>query len=339
MALLHLTSPHITNRNSVSKVMLLVSLSLLPALIVHLYFFGYGLLVNVLLTIIFAQLFEALALLLRKKNPVIALSDNSAMLTAILLAFSLPPYAPIWLIAIGCLCSIIIAKHLFGGLGHNLFNPAMVGYTLLLIAYPVQMSTQLLPLTISNSPIDFITALQISLGLVELPDATTGATVLDIIRINSDLTQNQLIANEPIMANATFATVGIEWVNITIALSGLVLIFLRLCNWQAPLAMLVTMTICALSGYDNGSTASLGSVSAHLLSGATMLGAFYIITDPVSGATSAKGRLICGVLVGFLVYIIRSFGNYPDGVAFAILLMNFTAPFIDKLTQPKSYGY
>ena len=336
--LLHVTSPHQKSLNSTPRVMAVLVLTLVPALLVHINYFGYGLLTNLIFCIFFALLFETLALLLRRRNALVALRDNSALVTAVLLAFAIPPFAPLWLIIIGCGVAIILGKQLYGGLGQNCFNPAMIGYAVLLISFPLQMSQWPLPIAISQTNIDWSFAWQIVGGNASLPDGVTAATALDIYRNNSGLSETEVIASQPILFRADYITYGIEWFNIAIAIGGLIMIALRICHWQAPLGMLVALALCAMLFYDSDSVSSRGSITFHLLSGATMLGAFYIVTDPVSGPTSNSARFIAGAMVGILTYLIRIFGNYPDGVAFAILLMNFSAPFLDRFTKPRVYG-
>ena len=172
-----------------------------------------------------------------------------------------------------------------------------------------------------------------------LIDGTTGATVLDLLRQNNALLIDQLYAENAVFSDASFAGMGTEWVNAAFLLGGLYLLVRRIYTWHAPVGMLGALALCSVLFYDNGSSASQGSALLHLFSGASMLGAFFIVTDPVSGCTSNRGRLIFGICVGVLVFLIRSFGNYPDSVAFAVLLMNFAAPLIDYYSQPRTYGH
>jgi electron transport complex protein RnfD len=170
-----------------------------------------------------------------------------------------------------------------------------------------------------------------------LYDGATMATPLDVVRQNSSLLINDLWAQNPQFG--LWAGVGWEWVNIAFLAGGLWLLYKRVFTWHAPVAMLAALALMAALFYDGGSSASGGSPLFHLLSGATMFGAFFIVTDPVTSAVSLRGRLIYGALIGVLIYIIRVRGNYPDAVAFAVLIMNFAAPFIDYYTQPRTYGH
>ena len=257
------------------------------------------------------------------------------MVTAVLLGIALPPYSPWWLIAVGIASSILLAKHLYGGLGYNPFNPAMVGYVVLLISFPIQMSSWAAPRGVGELP-GLLDALQACFTPGNF-DAVTMATPLDLLKQNSSLLMDDLWQQ-----NAQFgrwAGIGWEWASLAFLAGGLWLLYQRVFTWHAPIAMLVALALTAALFYDGGSSASGGSPLFHLLSGATMFGAFFIITDPVSSAVSTRGRLVFGALIGLLVYLIRVYGNYPDAVAFAVLIMNFAAPFIDQYTQPRSYGH
>jgi electron transport complex protein RnfD len=163
------------------------------------------------------------------------------------------------------------------------------------------------------------------------------ATPLDLLKQNSSLLIEDLWTQNPLFGR--WGGLGWEWVNLAFLAGGIWLLQQRVFTWHAPIAMLATLTLLSALFYDGGSSASGGSPLFHLLSGATMFGAFFIITDPVSSAVSLRGRLIYGALIGALLYIIRVRGNYPDAVAFAVLIMNFAAPFIDYYTQPRTYGH
>ncbi|KAA1192864.1 electron transport complex subunit RsxD [Pseudohalioglobus sediminis] len=335
MALMRITSPHAHGPQKTSWVMQQVLLATVPGLIVLTHFFGFGTLINVLWASILALAFEALALKLRKRPIGFYLGDYSALVTAVLLGIALPPYSPWWLITVGMASSILLAKHLYGGLGYNPFNPAMVGYVVLLISFPVQMTSWAPPRGAGELP-GLMEALQACFTPGNY-DGVTMATPLDVLKQN-----NSLLVEDLWQANPQFgrwAGVGWEWANIAFLAGGLWLLYQRIFTWHAPVAMLATLTLMAALFYDGGSSASGGSPLFHLLSGATMFGAFFIVTDPVSSAVSVRGRLIYGALIGILIYLIRVFGNYPDAVAFAVLIMNLAAPFIDQYTQPRTYGH
>lgn len=311
-----------------------VLLATLPGVVVMTWFFGPGTLLNITFGALVAVGLEALALRLRGRNPRQYLGDLSALVTATLLCIALPPASPWWLVAVGVAAAVLLGKHAFGGLGYNPFNPAMVGYVVLLISFPLYMSRWTAPRGLADPP-----GFGDSLSALFEParyDGTTAATLLDLLRQN----QGQLMAD--LAARPEFglwAGLGWEWVSLAFLAGGLWLLYRRVFTWHAPVAMLSVLALSALVGYDNGSSTSGGSPVWHLFSGATMFGAFFIITDPVSSAVSNRGRLIFGGLIGLLVYVIRVNGNYPDAVAFAVLILNFAAPLIDQYTQPRSYGH
>ena len=336
MSLLHVSSPHIHGPNSsVESVMKQVLLATIPGVLVMTYFFGPGTLINILVGGAMALAFEAWALWLRGRDYKTIIRDHSIIVTSTLLCIAIPPYAPWWLLLVGIGISVLLGKHAFGGLGYNPFNPAMVGYVVLLISFPLQMSSWTEPRGIGEVPgfIDAISALLMPASY----DAITAATPLDLFRQNEGMMFSDLMSARPEMMG-TIAGVGWDWVNLAFLLGGIWLLRQRIFTWHAPVGMLGALALCAVIGFDDGSSTGGGSMMFHLFSGATMFGAFFIITDPVSSAVSNRGRLIFGALVGVLVYLIRVHGNYPDAVAFGVLIMNFAAPFIDQYTQPKVYG-
>jgi len=351
MALLKLTSPHAHTAQSTADVMKLVLLATIPGLLALTVFFGWGTLINLTITCLVAVACEAGVMRLRKRPVMFYLKDYSALVTAVLLGLALPPLAPWWIAVVGTFFAIVIAKQLYGGLGYNPFNPAMIGYVVLLISFPVQMTAWPAPAPLYPADIDvpgLWQSLQIVLPIFSTEaagatshavDAFTAATPLDTFKHNTGLLVDQLYKKDPLFSQANWAGIGWEWVNFSFLAGGCFLLYRRVFTWHAPIAMLVSLTICATLFYDGGSSSSLGSPLLHLLSGGTMLGAFFIVTDPVTSATSNKGRLIYGALIGVLIFIIRSWGSYPDAVAFAVLLMNFAAPLIDNYTLPRTYGY
>ncbi len=333
-----ISSPHAHGPTQTSWVMQQVSLALLPGLAVLTWFYGWGNLINTLLAILFALGFEAAIMALRKRPVAFYLGDYSAVVTAMLLGMAIPPYAPWWVTLIGIFFAIPIAKHLYGGMGFNPFNPAMVGYVVLLISFPVQMVEWAAPRTMTELP-GLAEALRYIFLGVQPVDGVTAATALDLVKQNNSLLIDQLREQTPQLATGSFASAGSEWVNVAFMFGGLYLLWRRLYTWHAPVAMLATLFVLSALFYDGGSSASKGSPLFHLFTGATMMGAFFIVTDPVSGCTSNRGRLVFGAGVGALVFIIRAWGNYPDAVAFGVLLMNFAAPLIDYYTQPRVYGH
>jgi len=290
-----------------SSMMQTVLLALLPGLLCSSYFFGAGVFINVLVCVTAALAAEAGILTIRKMD-LRPLRDGSAVLTGLLLGLALPPALPIWMAVLGSSFAIIFGKQLFGGLGQNPFNPAMVGYAAMIVSFPLAMSTW-----------------PDLLGV----DGTTAATPLDIFRFRGAATIEELW----ISANgfAQVAGVGWQWINLAYLLPGLALIYLKVARWQAAASMLISITILAIVFYDNGSSQSLGSPLFHLFSGGTMLAAFFVVTDPVTAPGSDIGLYVYGAGIGLITFVIRSVGAYPDGFAFAVLIMNALTPLIDQL--------
>jgi electron transport complex protein RnfD len=325
-----------------------VALCALPGLAAQTYFFGWGTLIQLIFAIAVAVSLEALVMVFRKRSPMRALRDNSAIVTAWLLAVAIPPWSPWWIMVIGLIFAIVIAKHLYGGLGQNLFNPAMVAYVVLLISFPVQMTSWSAPTSLIPDHVNFADTLSLiftgydydGLSLQQVRtgvDGVTMATPLDAFKtgIHTGATPSEVLS-QPIFDG--LAGIGWQWVNLAYLLGGLVMIKKRIIQWYIPVGFLASLTLFSLvfSLLTPGETAS---PIFHLLSGATMLGAFFIATDPVSASTTVKGRLIFGALIGALVFIIRSWGGFPDGVAFAVLLANMCVPLIDYYTKPRTYGH
>lgn len=334
-------SAHILQKGSVTRVMLLVLACLLPGVLAYVWQFGWGIVINLAWASILALALEALALRLRSYPLKPFLADGSAVVTAWLLALSLPPLAPWWLTLVGMLFAIGVAKHLYGGLGQNIFNPAMIGFAVLIISFPAQMTQWAAPLSLAAQPLTFGESLGFIFG-GDLPpglglDAVVSATPLDTLR--TGLLQQHTL-HEIQAASHVFGSVGGvggEWVAAAYLAGGLILWALRIVPWQVPAAFLAGIWLTA--GFLHWADA--GRYAAPWFQIATpsaMLGAFFIATDPVTGATTPRGRLIFGLGAGFLTVIIRAFGGYPDGVAFAILLMNLCVPLIDAYTQPPVFG-
>lgn len=333
------TSPHGSSSNKLNRVMLQVVLALLPGTATLCWYFGWGVLINIIIAVIVAWLSEAVMLLIRKRPVPETLKDNTALVTAWLLAIALPPLAPWWLTALGVAFAIIFAKQLYGGLGYNPFNPAMIGYVVLLISFPLEMTQWLAPVSISNAPLSLAETAQI-IFLQQLPadgwDAISGATPLDAIKTGLALMK----PIPEITINPIFGYLsghGWESVGVCYLLGGLYLIYRKIISWHTPVALLAGISVTALVFYLLDSE-HYASPLFHIFSGAALLGAFFIATDPVSSCTSNKGKLFYGAGIGVLTYVIRTWGGYPDGIAFAVLLMNMAAPFIDYYTRPRVYG-
>ncbi|WP_299580158.1 electron transport complex subunit RsxD [uncultured Microbulbifer sp.] len=338
MSLMRASSPHALSGDHTAKVMLQVAAATAPGVLAMVIYFGIGVLINIALAIITALLCEAAVMKLRNRPVAFYLRDYSALVTALLLGIALPPYCAWWLPVVGSAVAIVLAKHLYGGMGYNPFNPAMVGYVVLLISFPVDMTRWVGAADIIGGAPDIGEAFSLVFGSYNV-DGFTRATPLEIVRLNESVLLSQLYEMEPVFNKGTFAGVGWETISFGFLLGGLFLLFRGIITWHAPVAMLVSLTVISLFFYDSGSSLSEGSPLLHLFSGATLFGAFFIITDPVSGCTSNKGRLIFGAGVGLFTYIIRAWGSYPDAIAFAVLLMNFAAPTIDNYTLPRTYGH
>ncbi|MGR9115471.1 MAG: electron transport complex subunit RsxD [Gammaproteobacteria bacterium] len=334
-------SPHLQPVNSVSRVMLNVLIALLPGIAALTWFFGIGVWINIGLAVVTAVMAEAIILSLRNRPVIAALKDLSAVVTAVLLAISLPAIAPWWITVTGCLFAIVIAKHLYGGLGYNPFNPAMAGYVLLLVSFPMQMTAWVAPVEISTVPLSMMDIFRL-IFLEQTPetvqfDALTMATPLDSLKTQLGLNKTvSTIRSGEIFGHLSGK--GWEWISAAYLVGGLWLIWRKVISWQIPLGLLLGLASFASLCFaiDNDQYAS---PLFHLFAGATMLGAFFIATDPVTAATTVKGRFIYGLLIGVLIYIIRIWGGYPDAMAFAVLLANLTAPTLDYFTRPRVFGH
>ncbi|NQZ20563.1 MAG: electron transport complex subunit RsxD [Colwellia sp.] len=342
------SSPHNHMQSETSAIMRLVIYAALPGILAQWYFFGWGNLIHISLAIITALVAEFTVLSLREKKITPQLFDGSAILTAVLIGISLPAIAPWWISVIGAAFAIIIVKQLYGGLGHNPFNPAMAAYVMLLISFPLQMTSWQPPLELMALPLSFLDTLSVIISGFTIDgysveqlrmhvDGFTMATPLDTVKTNLTLglTVNESMEN-PVIGN-NFG-IGWEWINAGFLLGGLFLLAKKAINWATPFSFLTSLFVCSLVAFLL-SQDSNASTMFHWFNGACMLGAFFILTDPVSGATSIKGRLIFGALAGFLVFIIRKYGGYPDAVAFSVLLCNMAAPLIDQYTRPRTYGH
>ncbi len=334
------SSPHLQSGNDIRTVMGQVLLALIPGTAALWWYFGWGVLINIGLAGLTAVALEWLALKLRRRDPWPAVSDLSALVTAWLLALALPPLLPWWQTVLGSAFAILVVKQLFGGLGYNPFNPAMAAYALLLISFPADMTQWLLPSVLSGETLPLEQTWQAifqgSATLAPHWDALTGATPLDHMR--TELSRNLMISEirqSPVWGD--FGGRGWEWVGNWFLLGGLFLVWRGVISWRIPFSMLAALLLIAgIFWAIDPQTHPFPAF--HLFSGAAILGAFFIATDPVSASTTPRGQLIYGALIGVLVFVIRTWGGYPDAVAFAVLLMNMAAPTIDYYTQPRVFG-
>ena len=302
-----------------SNLMLQVIYGLTLGVALQFYFFGWGVIYQITLALLTGIAAEILFLKIRKKS-IDVIKDNSAALTAILLAISIPSIAPWWIVVLGTSFAIIFGKQLYGGLGSNPLNPAMLGYAFLLISFPLEMTRW------TSSFLTFGEGLNVIFSSINI-DALSSATRLEEAKFA--LMEGEVF--NPIQIDQTV------WINLGFLFGGVYLFYKKVITWQIPLSFLAGIIVMSLLLMLIDSDHAMGPVF-HLFHGATMLGAFFILTDPVSSSTTPRGRLIFGFLIGILVIIIRTYGSYPDGVAFAVLLLNIAVPLIDYYSKPKVFG-
>lgn len=336
-------SPYDWGQQNVRQVMMQVQLAAMPALLVHTYFFGIGILIQIAIGLFVAVSAEAIMLYWRQKPLKPYLTDWSVVLTTIDIVFCLPPTSPWWIIALATLFAVVIAKHIFGGLGYNIFNPAMAGYAFVLISFPAVMTVWHLPNALVAQPLDAWQTFELIMT-GQLPtsitlDALTGATPLEAARTGllNEQSLSQIFAHEVVFAGQSYANSAL-WLSMAFLAGGLWLLYRGIIRWQMPVGFLLTITLLA-TAFHLYDPERYGSAAFHLLSGATLFAAFFIITDPVTGSTTPSGRLYFGMGIGALVYVIRTWGGYADAIAFAVLIMNMLVPWIDAMTVPRVYGH
>ncbi|TJZ63582.1 RnfABCDGE type electron transport complex subunit D [Chitiniphilus eburneus] len=334
------TSPFLVQPTPLQIVMLKVACALLPGIALYTWAFGVGVLVQIVLATAAALGTEAACLKLRGYPVRPFVTDGSAIVTAWLLALAVPPLAPWWMVVLATVIAIGLAKHLYGGLGQNTFNPAMVGFAVLIVSFPAQMSRWPAPFGLGHDELNALAQIAyIFTG--QLPgalgfDAIASATPLDTVRTALGQAQSlPQIMTAPIFGDVGGA--GSEWVVLGWLLGGLFLWQQKLIPWQLPVGFLGALAGMA-GAFHLADPAHYAGPLFHLGTGAAMLGAFFIVTDPVTAPTTPLGRLLYAALAGMLTYLIRVFGSYPDGVAFAVLIMNIATPLIDQLTQPAVFG-
>ena len=342
-----ISSPHAVRISRTDRVMLQVILAMIPGALAMIWYFGWGVLINMALASAFAVAFEAGVMRLRGRPAMPAIGDLSALVTALLFALAVPPTLPWWLTLIGIFFAIVIVKQLYGGLGYNPFNPAMAGYVFLLISYPLAMTSWLPPdipelLEAGNLvTLSFLDSVRL-IFTGTLPadltwDAISSATPLD--EMFTKLDQNAMISEirqSPLWGD--FGGRGWEWVGNWFLVGGLFLLWRKVITWHIPVATLLGLLIPATMFWMFDPQA-FPFPAFHIFAGGTILGAFFIATDPVTACTTKKGQLIYGAAIGLLILVIRHWGGYPDSVAFAVLLMNIAAPTIDYYTQPRVFGH
>ncbi len=320
-------SPHIHTEQSVRKIMYGVVIAMVPAILVSVYFFGLGA-VKVMLASVLACLFFEWAIQKYLMKGPLTINDGSAIVTGILLAFNVPSNLPVWMIIVGAFVSIAVAKMSFGGLGKNPFNPALVGRVFLLMSFPVQMTTWPVP-----SPIFAGTA---------VTDAITGPTTLGIIKegLRAGKTVSELLPQIPGYARELWGNQGGslgEVSAIALLIGAAYMFYKKIITWQIPVSYISSVVIFSGIFWLINPEMYLDPLF-HLLTGGMMLGIFYMATDMVTSPISSRGMLIFGAGCGILTMLIRLWGGYPEGVSFAILIMNAIAPLINRSIKPRRFG-
>ena len=331
-----ITPPYLSQKISVRRVMLQVLIALIPGIAAYAWLLGPAVLVQLAIATATALLAEAVMLKLQDKPLAPFLGDGSAIVTAWLIALAFPPLAPWWLIVVGTAFAIVVAKHLYGGLGQNPFNPAMIAFAVCIVSFPALMSQW--P-SVTTHPA-FADQIALVFGQIPRLDALTGATPLDALKTALKLGEGKNSVTSITADAAVFGHIaghGWEWVAAGYLLGGIWLWGRKVIGWHVPISFLTGMILVS-GGLWLWNPAQFANPLFHLFSGGAMLGAFFIVTDPVSGSTTPRGKLIFGFSAGLLAYLIRVFGGYPDGVAFAVLLLNLCVPLIDLYTQPPIFG-
>lgn len=319
-------SPHDYGKDNVRKIMYGVIIAMLPALLVSVYFFGLGAIRVTLLAVAACVFFEWIfqKFLIKGNNTI---SDGSAIVTGMLLAFNVPSNLPWWIIIIGALVSIGIGKMSFGGLGKNPFNPALVGRVFLLISFPVQMTSW---------P-------QVKVLNFALTDAETGATPLAIVKegLRSGEKFSEIIAQMPTSYSDMFygqmgGSLG-EISALALIVGGLFMLVRKIITWHIPVSIIGSIAV--FTGILYGiNPEGFADPAFHILTGGVLLGAIFMATDMVTSPMTVKGMWIFGVGIGIITVCIRVWGAYPEGISFAILIMNSVVPLINSYCKPKRFG-
>jgi electron transport complex protein RnfD len=335
-----ISGPHVAAPRRVDQIMRQVIIALAPALGFGVFLFGWPALFLVIVTVLSAMLFEALCLKLKGVAATPHLRDGSAILTGILVAMTLPPWAPWWIGVCGSAIAIILGKQVYGGLGQNPFNPAMLARVALLISFPIEMTTWVNVSPLFTGP-GLIDSFAMTFLGAPIPDAMTGATTLGMVK--TGFSQNLLLPESLNDYSGILALIGWErgslgeTSTILLVIGGVGLLRKNIIQWYAPVSLLASVFLLSTLFYMLDSTHYL-SPWVHLNSGALMLLAFFIVTDYVTSPNTPLGQLIFGAGCGLLIFIIRTWGGYPEGTGFAILLMNAVTPLIDHYIRPRIYG-
>lgn len=335
-------NPHLRNTDSIAKVMHTVNIALLPALFMSAYYFGFRAILVTLVSVVTAVVTEAA--IQKFRNKPVTVSDGSAILTGILLAFNVPPYIPLWIVALGSFFAVAIVKQAFGGVGFNILNPALAGRAFLLASWPVQMTT-----TWASAGGNF--ASKASEKAAEIGgsfDALTQATPLNVMKSASKIISENPEGSEKMrQATEVMGSLKDSYMDlftgnvagcigetsvIALLIGAAILFYKGYITWRIPVSYIATVAILALiiPGQDP---------ILHIVSGGLILGAFFMATDMVTSPVTPNGMLIFGIGCGLFTMLIRVWGGYPEGVSYSILLMNVASPLIDRYTVPKKFGY
>jgi electron transport complex protein RnfD len=344
-------APFIRKNYHASTIMYIVCAALIPAIMVQVYYFGIAILIQISLSIVTCLLTEALCLSLRKRPVLSHWADGSALLTALLISLSLPSLAAWWVVVLACFFSLLVGKHLFGGLGQNTFNPAMVGLAMIVVCFPAQIqhawSNTVKPSTLIHVhghtvplPFNLYVSPKESLRHIfnhDRIDASTYATPLNLAKNTLREPHQGPETQAKLMHSMQYAQ-SLPMILLCGAyfIGGLCLVALNLIKWRATISMLVASVIIAVLG-THLSTMAMPWLF-YLLTPSLWLACFFIVTDPVTSPTTHKGLYIYGVMIALITYLIRTLGNFPDGIAFAVLMLNMATPFIDRYTQSPSFG-
>lgn len=340
MAIDYIAAPHAHDHSSVNRIMSHVCLALTPCTLFAFSLYGFPAVNLFFTTLVSAVIWESLCLKLRG-IPQTQLQDSSALLTGWLIALTLPPWAPWWIGVSGSFIAIVIGKQLYGGIGQNVFNPAMLARVALLISFPVQMTTWITP-EVGFSSLSFMDGLAVTFGYLPIPDGMTGAS--SIGHLKTALTQDHLATDiildhfniKESFVGKTYSSMG-ESSALLILVGGAWLLGMRIITWHIPVSLLATVSLLALITHWLDPTA-FAPLSFHLFSGALMLGAFFIATDLVTSPSSKAGQIVFGIGCGLLIFVIRTWGSFPEGMGFAVLFMNAVTPLIDIYFKPRVYG-
>ena len=301
--------PHIFSKDSTPKIMRDVIIALLPAIFVSLYFFREKAAIIIAVSVISCVVFEAIFQVLMKRK--ITILDGSAVVTGILLAMIMPPSLPTWTCVVGSLVAIGLAKQLFGGLGVNIFNPALLGRAFLMAAFPTYLTRWSMPFTL---------------------DAVTTATPLGLVKFN----QNMNMDYKNLFLGNVSGSLG-ETSALALIVGGIYLLIRKTIDWRIPSAYAIVVIVISFITHTISPDLYAGALF-HILAGGFLIGAIFMATDPVTSPITKKGRLIFGAGCGLITMIIRLWGGLPEGVMYSILLMNALTPLINRLTRPRRYG-